>query len=77
VLGPVFGAIFIVFVPEGLKMLLSYVSGGDVLAQRYLGPTREIVFGFLIIGFLIFESRGLAAICARIWSTLRRLAFRG
>ena len=72
ILGPVLGAIFIVFVPELLKQVLSLASGGDVMAQRYLAPTREIVFGTLIIAFLLFEPRGLVALAMRGWFLVKR-----
>jgi len=71
--GPILGAAFVVLLPEFLKTVFGFASGEDVAALRYLGPTREVVFGSLIILFLIFEPRGLAAICRRIWLSTRRL----
>ena len=71
VLGPVVGAAFLIFVPELLKIGFFYGSGGDVISQRFLGPTREIIFGALIIVFLIFESKGLMALFERLLSVLR------
>ena len=69
VLGSVLGALFMTFVPEVLRLtahasaqLLPGVAG-------LLLPMQQVVFGLLIIGFLIFEPHGLAA----IWGRIRRV----
>ena len=54
ILGPIWGAIFIVAGPEFMKVLFAAISEGDVMAQRYLSPIRDIALGSLIIAFLIF-----------------------
>ena len=58
--GTVFGVIFVTFVPVLLDQAVSY------LAQVYdpnitilLGPMKELVFGGLIILFIIFEPEGI------------------
>ena len=65
VLGSIFGAIFMVLVPEILKF------GTDVIKnipafQHIFAPLREVVFGSLIVFFLVFEPRGLAEIWRRV-----------
>jgi branched-chain amino acid transport system permease protein len=68
VLGSIFGAVFMTLVPE----MLNVVSG--VLSKNFPGmgqlfiPLKEVVFGFLIVLFLIFEPHGLAEIWRRIKS---------
>ncbi len=62
ILGGVLGALFMTLVPEVLSAIVR-LAGPDALAL--LSPVREIVFGVLIVGFLIFEPRGLAAIAHR------------
>ncbi len=72
ILGPVWGAVFIIAGPEILKICFSAFSGGDVMAQRYLSPIRDILLGSLIIGFLIFQPHGLAAFGSNFLSIFRQ-----
>lgn len=66
VLGSVLGAVFMTFVPELLRLL------ANLGAQSFLGlasivlPMGQVVFGLLIIGFLVFEPHGLTAVWRRI-----------
>ncbi|MGL4560135.1 MAG: branched-chain amino acid ABC transporter permease, partial [Afipia sp.] len=67
ILGAILGAIFMTMVPEILKIAASYMTFiPNAVAQ--LSPIRTIVFGLLIIGFLLFEPQGLA----EIWRRVRR-----
>ena len=67
ILGAILGAIFMTMVPEFLKIAVSYMTFiPNAVAQ--LSPIRTIVFGLLIIGFLLFEPQGLA----EIWRRVRR-----
>jgi len=67
ILGGILGATFMTMVPELLKLLVGLLPAyRDAIV--ILSPIRTIVFGVLIIGFLIFEPNGLAA----IWQRLRR-----
>lgn len=67
ILGGILGAIFMTVIPEILKLMVSYMTFiPDATAQ--LSPIRTIVFGALIIGFLLFEPQGLA----EIWRHIRR-----
>lgn len=67
ILGAILGAIFMTMVPEVLKIVVSYMTFiPNAVAQ--LSPIRTIVFGLLIIGFLLFEPQGLA----EIWRRVRR-----
>lgn len=68
VLGSVLGAVFMTFVPEVLRLLAQASSQWVPNATSLLLPMGQIVFGALIVGFLIFEPHGLA----EIWSRLRR-----
>ena len=68
VLGSVLGAVFMTLVPELLKLLVSVLPLGDN-ATLILSPVRTIVFGALIVLFLIFEPLGLA----EMWRRARRL----
>jgi branched-chain amino acid transport system permease protein len=68
VLGSVLGAVFMTFVPESLRLLSSSLSGSLPAMANLLLPMGQVVFGALIIAFLIFEPHGLA----QVWSRVRR-----
>jgi branched-chain amino acid transport system permease protein len=74
-LGSIFGAVFMTLVPEVLKVLMGWLplSGNAAL---YLSPVRTIVFGLLIVLFLIFEPHGLAEIWRRVRRTFHLWPFR-
>lgn len=64
-LGGILGATFITLVPEALKLIVGWLPL-STNATLILSPVRTIVFGALIIGFLIFEPLGLQEIWRRI-----------
>ena len=66
--GSIFGAIFMTLVPELLKLVVGWLPLGDN-ATLVLSPVRTIVFGAMIVLFLVFEPHGLA----EVWSRIRRL----
>jgi branched-chain amino acid transport system permease protein len=68
ILGGILGAAFMTMVPEILKLFVGLISPWFPNAVAILSPVRTIVFGLLIIGFLIFEPHGLA----EIWRRIRR-----
>ena len=66
--GAIFGAIFLTVLPELLRLGTTTLSGSFPALVGNLAAMKELVFGVLIICFLIFEPHGLAA----IWRRLRR-----
>lgn len=68
ILGGILGAVFMTMVPEALKLIVGLLSPWLPNAVAILSPVRTVVFGGLIIGFLIFEPHGLA----EIWRRIRR-----
>ena len=66
VLGSVLGAVFMTFVPESLRLVSSALSGSLPALANLLLPMGQVVFGVLIIAFLIFEPHGLAQVWARV-----------
>ena len=66
ILGSVLGALFMTLVPELLKLVVGWLPFAN--AVQVLSPVRTIVFGVLIVGFLILEPHGLA----EIWRRIRR-----
>ena len=67
ILGAILGAVFMTMVPELLKLVVDLLPGGSELTV-FLSPVRTIIFGALIIGFLVFEPQGLA----EVWRRIRR-----
>jgi branched-chain amino acid transport system permease protein len=66
--GTILGAIFMTLVPELLKAGTEAVKPFFPDAMSYLFPLRDILFGAMIVGFLIFEPHGLA----EMWRRVRR-----
>ncbi len=68
ILGGILGAVFMTLVPELLKLGVGLVSPFWPEAAVVLSPVRTVVFGALIVGFLVFEPQGLA----EMWRRTRR-----
>ncbi|MCA1972126.1 MAG: branched-chain amino acid ABC transporter permease [Caenispirillum sp.] len=68
ILGAILGAAFMTMVPEALKLVVGWMSPWVPDAVALLSPVRTIVFGGLIVLFLIFEPQGLA----EVWRRVRR-----
>jgi branched-chain amino acid transport system permease protein len=67
-LGTILGAVFMTLVPELLRALVALIAQWAPRATEVLSPLQEVVFGVLIIGFLVFEPHGLV----EIWRRVRR-----
>ena len=67
ILGGILGAVFMTLVPEVLKLVFELLPGGTEMTV-FLSPVRTVVFGLLIVGFLVFEPHGLA----EVWRRIRR-----
>lgn len=76
ILGGVIGAIFMTLVPELLRFVVDFLGPVVPNAGLILSPVRTIVFGALIVGFLIFEPQGLAEIVHRVRRFFRLWPFR-
>ena len=68
ILGGVLGAVFMTLLPEVLKLVVGAFTPWLPNAVAILSPVRTIVFGLLIIGFLVFEPLGLV----EVWRRVRR-----
>jgi branched-chain amino acid transport system permease protein len=66
VLGSIFGAVFMIMTPEMLNVLSSALSELIPGMGQLFIPMKEVVFGALIVLFLIFEPLGLAEIWRRL-----------
>ncbi|MCF8041365.1 MAG: branched-chain amino acid ABC transporter permease [Desulfarculaceae bacterium] len=75
VLGSIFGAIFMTMVPEALQSGLALFQGLDDKLMSYLFPLQTVVFGLLIVVFLVFEPHGLAEMWRRVKNYFRLWPF--
>jgi branched-chain amino acid transport system permease protein len=67
-LGTILGAFFMTLVPELLRAGVSLAAQWTPRAVEILSPIQQVVFGLLIIGFLVFEPHGLV----EVWRRIRR-----
>ena len=74
-MGPVFGVIVIVLSPELLKVIMTAIAGDSITATQFRAPLQEIIFGLLIIGFIMFEPLGMTQISDRVFRALNRWPF--
>ncbi len=64
--GTVFGVGFILLLPEGLNLVVSYLAqhfNPDLMI--FLAPAKTILFGILIVLFILFEPEGLVGVWRR------------
>lgn len=67
IIGSVLGAVFMTLIPDVLREILALASpDGNANVAGLLSPLREIIFGSLIVGFLMFEPRGLMGLVERL-----------
>ncbi len=66
--GTLFGAVFVTLAPEVLKAATQAARPLFPDAMSYLYPLRDILFGAMIVAFLIFEPHGLA----EMWTRTKR-----
>ncbi|MBW2061058.1 MAG: branched-chain amino acid ABC transporter permease [Deltaproteobacteria bacterium] len=66
-IGTVFGVIFITLIPVLLDLIVAYLAQVyDPNITMFLGPMKELVFGGLIVLFIIFRPEGLVGVWIRI-----------
>jgi branched-chain amino acid transport system permease protein len=61
ILGSIFGAVFITLLPELLRLVTTSMSASYPQLVTVFSSLKELVFGVLVIVFLIFEPSGMAA----------------
>lgn len=76
ILGTILGAAFMTLVPEALRALVSLIARWSPSATEVLSPIQQVVFGALIMGFLVFEPHGLLEVWRRIRRTFHLWPFR-
>jgi len=66
VIGSVLGAAFMTLIPELLRIATDGLGSQPGALAAMLSPLRELVFGGLIVGFLLFDQRGLVGVLGRL-----------
>lgn len=61
ILGSIFGAIFITLLPELLRLVTTSLAASYPDLVTVFSSLKELIFGVLVIVFLIFEPSGMAA----------------
>jgi branched-chain amino acid transport system permease protein len=74
-MGPVFGVFLVLLVPELIKIGMGAATGGSLELARYTAPVQEIVFGLLLVFFLLKEPLGINQITDRILRSANRWPF--
>jgi len=74
VLGSVLGAVLITLLPYALDQVFAVV--GLQIRASTLAGLQEMLFGALIVGFLLFEPRGLAEVWRRVRTAAADWPFR-
>jgi branched-chain amino acid transport system permease protein len=75
ILGSIFGAVFMTLIPEVLNYISEIVKIYAPGKEEIFVPLKEVIFGLLIVLFLIFEPLGLAEIWNRIKNFFRLWPF--
>jgi len=75
VLGAIYGAIFMTIIPEVLQSIMGLFQGLSPTIMSYLYPLQTVVFGLLIVIFLVFEPHGLAEMWRRLKNYFRLWPF--
>lgn len=76
VLGAIYGAIFMTIIPEVLQSLLKLIEQFAPQAMSYLFPLQSVVFGLIIVIFLVFEPHGMAEMWCRMKDYFRLWPFK-
>jgi branched-chain amino acid transport system permease protein len=58
--------VFVSLVPEALRSLTQLAQGFSPEAMTWFHPLRDVIFGAMIVGFLVFEPHGLAELVNRV-----------
>lgn len=66
ILGAYLGAIFVTLLPHAITFLFELTSADARAQMQYLVPSQIVVFGAIMVLFLMFEPRGLVGIWQRI-----------
>ncbi len=70
--GSVYGAFFVVLLPEAIQRIMEILQ--PLLHMEYtFAAIKQIIFGFIIVIFLVFEPKGLSEIFSRLGNKISNL----
>ena len=70
--GSIYGAVFVVLLPEAIQRIMEVLQ--PVLHMEYtFAAIKQIIFGFIIVIFLVFEPKGLSEIFSRLGNKISNL----
>jgi branched-chain amino acid transport system permease protein len=70
--GSIYGAAFVVLLPEAIQRIMEVLQ--PVLHMEYtFAAIKQIIFGFIIVIFLVFEPKGLSEIFSRLGNKISNL----
>lgn len=75
VLGSIYGAVFIVLLPEILGYISRALAGSFPLFERGFGDIKNLVYGLIIVGFLIYQPDGINGYWLRIKTYFKTYPF--
>jgi branched-chain amino acid transport system permease protein len=64
--GTLYGTVFVTLTPEALRSLTQVAQRLSPEAMSWFHPMKDILFGAMIVGFLVFEPHGLAEMANRV-----------
>jgi branched-chain amino acid transport system permease protein len=67
ILGSIYGAVFIVLLPEVLQLVSEILADAYPVMSQLAGALKELAFGLVIIFFLMFEPEGIV----RRWNLIK------
>ncbi len=74
--GPVYGALFVVLLPEIIQRVMEVLQ--PILRMEYTFVAyKQVIFGLIIVVFLIFEPKGMSEIFSRLARRISRSARKG
>jgi branched-chain amino acid transport system permease protein len=75
VVGSVFGAVFLTLLPVLLREIIEFTANYLPHVTQYFGALRQIIFGAIIISFLVYEPEGLAKMWRNVKDTCKLWPF--
>lgn len=75
ILGSIFGAVFIILLPEMLGFMSRGIASHFPLFETGFGDVKNLVYGLIIVGFLIYQPDGLYGYWIRIKTYFKTYPF--
>jgi branched-chain amino acid transport system permease protein len=70
--GAIIGAFVVTMAPEIITTVLTWFNASSTFQSNYLIPLQVVIYGLLLVAFLLFEPRGLVGVGRRFRRALTR-----